>query len=178
MRWFTVLSLAFVFSSFRAEAGAPRIGEPAPGFTASTFEGEKFSLDDLRGEVVIVNFWATWCGPCKKEIPLLDRYAREHKGDGLRIVAVTTDADDIEPRSLKKLQERFGFALTRKFKGDYGLINGTLPSSYVIDRAGVLQHVQAGAFTEASLEEILAPLLAEEGASAASAKAQPESFRR
>ncbi len=178
MRWFGVLALLLHLSSGGVQAGTPRIGEPAPGFTASTFAGERFSLDTLRGEVVIVNFWATWCGPCKKEIPLFDRYARAHRNDGLRIVAVTTDADDIEPSSLKKLQERFGFALTRKFKGDYGLVNGTLPSNFVIDRAGVLQHVQAGAFSEASLDEILAPLLAEEGGAAASAKPQPESLAR
>lgn len=178
MRWLGVLALLLPLSSGGAQAGMPRIGEPAPGFTATTFDDEKFSLDTLRGEVVIVNFWATWCGPCKKEMPLLDRYARAHRAKGLRIVAVTTDADDIETSSLKKLQERFGFALTRKFKGDYNLVKGTLPSNFVIDRAGVLQHVQAGAFTEAQLEEILTPLLAEQGGSAASAKPQPESLAR
>lgn len=175
---FSLAAAALVLMMEQAIAGTPRVGEPTPAFMATTFEGEKLTAERLRGEVVLLNFWATWCGPCKKELPLLDRYARAHAREGLRVIAVTTDADDIDPRSLKKLQERFGFALTRKFKGDYGLLKGTLPSSYVIDRAGIVQHAQAGAFTDRRLDEILAPLIAEQGGAAASAKPQPESLDR
>lgn len=67
---------------------APEVGAIAPPFTAQTLRGETVSLDDLRGHPVIINFWATWCGPCRIEMPELQRLYEAHHADGLRILAV------------------------------------------------------------------------------------------
>ena len=67
---------------------APVVGQPAPGFHATVFDGTPIDLADLAGDVVILNFWATWCGPCKRELPLLDAYLRLQASHGLKIVAV------------------------------------------------------------------------------------------
>ncbi len=70
-----------------APAGA-RVGQPAPGFALSTLDGQTLRLSDLRGRPVIVNFWASWCGPCVEEFPLLQRAAAEHQADGLAVVGI------------------------------------------------------------------------------------------
>jgi cytochrome c biogenesis protein CcmG, thiol:disulfide interchange protein DsbE len=76
-------------------ADAPRrleMGERVPAFAAADLAGERLSLRELRGEVVLLNVWATWCFPCRREMPALEQLHREWSGNGLRIVAVSIDA--------------------------------------------------------------------------------------
>jgi cytochrome c biogenesis protein CcmG, thiol:disulfide interchange protein DsbE len=155
---FTLLGLVFC-------AGSPveartKVGEPAPAFRATTFEGAKVDLESYKGDVLVINIWATWCGPCKKELPLLDSYLRATSKYGLKVLAITTE--DSAPNSyLKPLQKLLAFPLVKGFRGSYRAIDGAVPSNFVIDRNGVLRYAKAGAFDLDTLNEILVPLLKE-----------------
>ena len=138
----------------------PKIGQPALDFKAKTFAGDDVKLADYKGQVLIVNIWATWCGPCKRELPLLDAYYALYVKNGLRMIAITTE-DSAPNSALKPLQAALHFPLIRNFHGKYGAIDGAVPSNYVIDRAGVLRYAQAGAFDLDTLNKVIVPLLNE-----------------
>ena len=140
---------------------AIRVGHPAPNFTLTTFAGDKVALKDLRGQVILVNHWATWCVPCRAELPAMDAYYRRHQAQGLRMFAITGE-DSVSPRQLAPLVAVLAIPLSNRFRGAaYGPIGGAVPTTYVIDRAGIVRYAAAGAFDGASLAATLAPLLAE-----------------
>ncbi len=142
-----------------AQAAGPVVGQLAPDFTVQTLDGRTVTLESLRGNVVVVNFWATWCGPCKRELPILDRFYELRRDVGLRVLAVTTE-DSLPLARLKPLAERMTIPMVRRFKGRYGVLGG-VPTNYVIDRAGVLRYAKAAAFDLDDLNALLVPLLQE-----------------
>src|ERR1700753_2086827 len=77
----------------------PEVGKPAPDFQVVTFDGTKVAPSELKGQAVLLNFWATWCGPCKRELPLLDAFYRGRNQFGLKFFAVATE-DSLSPRQL------------------------------------------------------------------------------
>lgn len=150
---------AIIDSGSASERKGPAVDQPAPDFRLTTFDGHKLSLADFKGQVVVLNFWATWCGPCKRELPLLESFYRKQQSSGLVILAVATE-DSLTPYQLRPLAKVLTLPMVKRFKGDYGDIK-ELPTNFVIDRKGVLRYAEAGAFTEDSIVEVLAPLLAE-----------------
>jgi peroxiredoxin len=145
-----------------ADAARPSsiIGKPAPDFELTLMDGSKVRLADLRGQVVVLNFWATWCVPCRRELPLLDGYYRLQKQHGLRVFAVTTE-DSVPPRLMKPLFAAMAITPTKRVKGHYELIGNAVPTNYVIDRAGIVRYAKAAAFDLDDLNTILTPLLKE-----------------
>jgi thiol-disulfide isomerase/thioredoxin len=135
------------------------INGPAPEFTARTFDGRDVSLADYKGQVLIINFWATWCGPCKTELPLLDGYYRaaDEKKYGLKILAITTE-DSLPIDDLRPLARRVSFDMARHYHGPYGTLKA-VPTNYIIDRNGILRYAKAAAFDLGTLNEVLIPLL-------------------
>ena len=140
-------------------ARQPQVGDVAPDFTVTLLDGSQLSLADLQGQVVVINYWATWCGPCKAELPLLDAFYDFQRAHGLRVFAVTTE-DSLPLSKLKPLAAVLRLDMVRKFKGSYGIL-GAVPTNYVIDRAGVIRYAKAGAFSIDDLNELLVPLLGE-----------------
>ncbi|WP_353230141.1 TlpA disulfide reductase family protein [Novosphingobium sp.] len=137
----------------------PKVGQIAPDARFETVTGQKFDLASLRGQVVIINFWATWCVPCRQELPLLDAYYRKQKDYGLVVLAATTE-DSVPEYQLKKLFGIMAITPLRRLKGPYAPLEG-VPTNYVIDRAGVVRYAEAGAFSLESLNDVLVPLLRE-----------------
>ncbi|VVT22945.1 Thiol:disulfide interchange protein [Sphingomonas aurantiaca] len=136
---------------------AIKVGERAPDFEMTLIDGSKIRSADLHGQVVILNFWATWCGPCKTELPLLDTYYRLRKDNGLRIFAVATE-DSLPVSRLKPLFATMAIPSARRIKGAFSVM-GALPTNYIIDRAGVVRYAKPGAFDLDDLNGLLVPLL-------------------
>jgi len=160
------VGLAAIFFAAWVTAGiafagrpSPAVDAPAPDFQVTTFDGRKLSLADFKGQVVVLNFWATWCGPCKRELPLLEDYQRRQHSAGLVILAVATE-DSLTPFQLRPLQKLLTLQMVKRFKGNYGDIK-YLPTNFVIDRKGILRYAESGGFTQEELDQVLAPMLAE-----------------
>ena len=117
----------------------PHIGNPAPDFTVKDAD-RKVSLADLRGKVVVLNFWATWCPPCVDEMPSLVQMQRRMKAKGVAVLAVSVDADgDAYHRFLKDhavdlLTVRDADQKTNNLYGTF-----KFPETYIVDRSGVLR---------------------------------------
>lgn len=144
-------------------AAAPRtpaLGEPAPAFSLTTFDKRKVTLAELRGKVVVINYWATWCAPCKAEMPMMHRYFKANQARGLEMFGVTTE-DSLPKYQLKRVSELLSYPLSNRISGGYGAIDNSLPSTYIIDRKGVLRHAKKGAYSAAEFKAALDPLLAE-----------------
>lgn len=140
-------------------AGPPKIGTVAPPFELTLIDGSKVTLDQLRGQVVVLNFWATWCGPCKAELPLLDKYYDLQKGHGLKVYAIATE-DSLPPYMLKKLFAMMHMPSAKRIKGNYPVLQG-VPTNYVIDRSGHIRYAKAAAFDLDDLNREIVPLLNE-----------------
>ncbi len=149
----------------RAVANDLHLGAPAPPATLMTLDGQKIATSDLLGHVVILTFWATWCDPCREELPLLSGYAERHAADGLRVLGFSLDTPD-RLRDVRQVAQTLKFPvglLANSSAPGYGRI-WRLPVSFTIDRAGRL--VDNGmkdknpTWTADSLERIVTPLLA------------------
>lgn len=141
---------------------SPQVDSPAPDFSLKTLTGETIRLSDLQGQAVMVNFWATWCPPCRAEMPAIQQVYDKYRGQNFTVLAVN-------------LQE--GEAQVADFAGQMGLtfpilidqegtvfaryrVNG-LPSTFFVDRQGVIRTVTLGGpMTEAFIDSQVADLLA------------------
>ena len=140
-------------------ASKPTVGQPAPPFQLTLIDGSKVTLDQLRGNVIVLNFWATWCVPCRSELPLLDGYYNMQRNTGLKVFAITTE-DSLQLYQLKKLFAVMHITPIRHIKGPYDILNA-VPTNYIIDREGVVRYAKAGAFDLDDLNAQLVPLLKE-----------------
>ena len=125
-------------------------------------DGNKVHLSELRGQIVVLNFWATWCVPCRTELPLLDGYFRAAQKHcwPLRVFAVATE-DGVYKYKLTKLFRLLAITQTDRINGGlFGDMDG-LPTNYVIDKAGVLRYAKAGAFDLDGLNDVIVPLVNE-----------------
>jgi peroxiredoxin len=147
-------------------AGGLKRGAPAPPLVLHGVDGTAIATDALRGKVVILCFWATWCGPCREELPALSAYAAEHAKDGLQVLGFSLDEPDAMPE-VKRVGAGLSFPvglLGSEYAGGYGRI-WRLPANFTIDRQGRLADNSwddaQPQWTEARLRRIVAPLLAQ-----------------
>jgi cytochrome c biogenesis protein CcmG/thiol:disulfide interchange protein DsbE len=152
-------AVALALPTCPATARQPAVGEMAPAAQLTLVDGRKISLSDLRGQVVVLNFWATWCVPCRTELPTLDRYYELQEKHGLRVFAITTE-DSLPLYQLRKLFAVMHIPAAKRVKGPYSDVKA-VPTNYVIDRSGRIRYMKAGAFDLDQLNEILVPLLKE-----------------
>jgi thiol-disulfide isomerase/thioredoxin len=147
-----------------ARASHLMVGAPAPPTTLATLDGRVLSSGDLLGQVVVVTFWATWCTPCRTELPLLSQYAGRHADDRLTVLAFSLDGEESladVTRVARDLSFPVGL-LSRSRADGYGRI-WRLPVSFTIDRAGRLASdgwkEKEPALTAARLDALVTPLL-------------------
>ena len=147
-----------------AAANALRIGDAAPPATLVALDGQRVSTSELLGHVVILTFWATWCGPCREELPLLSAYATQHAAEGLKVLAFTLDSPDdlrkVQPVA-QSLNFPVGFLANSSLAG-YGRI-WRIPANFTINREGQLidngWKDKESSWTAERLERIVTPLL-------------------
>ena len=158
-RLFKALGIGVAATMLVGAKPPPKVGDMAPDFQMTLVDGSKVSMADLRGKVVVLNFWATWCVPCRKELPTLDAYYERQQKAGLRVFAVTTE-DSLPLYQLKKLFDVMHIPAVRHMKGHYETLGG-VPTNFVIDRTGRIRYAKANAFDLDELNELLIPLLRE-----------------
>jgi len=148
-----------------AAMAAPEIavGKAAPPLVAPALDGKRLDLGALRGQVVVLNFWASWCVPCRAEMPMLETFYQRHLKDGVVVLGVSADDAHDRPAVLRALQGiTYPAALLVDARPNGFGDPEVLPTTYVIDRAGVirarLRPTRAG-LTEASLSAVVTPLL-------------------
>jgi cytochrome c biogenesis protein CcmG, thiol:disulfide interchange protein DsbE len=135
----------------------------APALTLSDIGGVQHSLSDYRGQVVLVNLWATWCPPCKAEMPNLQAFYSKYQASGFTVVAV----EDGDPTAdviafAKDYGLTFSVWLDPTYQAtDHAFKTPNLPSSYLIDRNGTVRLAWVGAISEANLEKFIAPIIKE-----------------
>ncbi len=135
---------------------SPVVGAQAPDFTVSTLDGEMVKLNELRGQPVILNFWATSCAWCRYQMPFL-QVAFEEKGHGMEFIAINIG------ENIGKVQqyvEGEGLSLTVALDGDRAVTNsyrvGPIPATFFIDEHGIIEYVRIGAFqSQAELMAVL-----------------------
>jgi len=159
--------VAFVLAG-RPAVGAMDVGQQAPPLVVTELDGSGFDLGALRGKVVVVHFWATWCPPCREEMPALDAFYRQYRGQGLDMIGISADRPRDRSDVVKMMQ---AFAYPAAMLGD-AKVNGfgapeALPVTYVIDQAGIVRakfRPDQMAVTQQSLAAAVLPLLAHKAA--------------
>lgn len=133
--------------------GKPAVNETAPEFSFKDLSGKNVRLSDFRGKVVLVNFWASWCPPCKMEIPGFQKIYETYKDKGFTVIGIATD--DVSPSFIKDMGMTYPVALADgKVIRDYGNISG-IPASFLVGRDGRIIKKVMGMYFESSLKSDL-----------------------
>ena len=151
------------------DEGTALQGKAAPGFSLVSTDGKKVSLSDYKGRPVLVNFWATWCGPCKLEMPWLEEFSNKYKGQGLVVLGMDED-QDMAPaevgRTAKKIGVSYPILMPDKKEETakaYGGIDYT-PETFYVDKGGKVVAVSLGAPSKDRMEALIQKVIASPGA--------------
>lgn len=158
-----LLAIYFAMLLAREAPAAPRIGQPAPAFSLADLDGNPVRLADLEGRPVIVNFWASWCGPCVEEFPLLKQALAEHADDDLAVIGIVYQDNSESARAFMQRMDATWPAVMDpggKVAQEYALVGA--PQTYFIGRDGRLVSQSVGQFSAQQLDDQLALILGKE----------------
>jgi thiol-disulfide isomerase/thioredoxin len=152
-------------AAFTGRPPSPHVGFPAPDFVLRTLGGGATALSQQRGKVVVVNLWASWCGPCRLEMPVIEKVYVADRSRGLVVLAVNATYQNSEAAAQHFAQE-LGLSFPILLDSDSTVsrlyLLRALPSTYIVDRKGIVRTVIIGGpMTEALLRSKVEPLLAE-----------------
>jgi peroxiredoxin len=132
----------------------PEKGFVAPDFTLETYDGETVRLAQLRGQVVLINFWATWCPPCREEMPAIQEAYDEHRERGLVVLAANLMENDAQVGDfMAEMELTFPILMDRRGTVSERYRVQSLPTTYFVDRSGVIQDIVIGGPMPRSLIE-------------------------
>lgn len=130
---------------FAMSAWAEDVNRPANDFTLPSNTGSNIRLSELKGQVVLVNFWASWCGPCKQEMPLLDEIHRQYEGLGFTVLGVNVEKDKrAADRTLKQIPVSFPVLYDSENKVSQMYEVNAMPSSVIVGRDGNVRYIHEG----------------------------------
>ena len=144
----SVLVSGVVAGCSSSPAQSARIGNPAPNFKLPNLEGKTVSLSDLRGKPVMLNFWATWCPPCRAEMPHIQQVYEEWSDNGLVVLAINLGESSSK---VKEFVQSYGLSFpvlldTKRDIAEKYNIRGLIPTTFFIDKNGIIQVKIIGAF--------------------------------
>lgn len=128
-----------------------KIGEIAPDFTLTNLEGQEISLSDFRGKKVVLNFWASWCGPCRKEMPAMQKFYEAYKDKNVEVIAVNLTHFERKREHVDEFVNEFGLTFPIPLDVDneqyetYNVL--TIPTTYFLDENGVIKERHLGPMT-------------------------------
>jgi len=156
MRWLTLTSVVLLFS-----VSAVAQSSHQPALSLKDIQGRQLRLADYKGKVVLINFWATWCLPCRTEVPELVKMQRQYRAQGLRIIGITYPPEKIPEvrRFVRKLRANYRVAIGTKATKALFTSSETLPMTIVIDRKGAVREVIEGIMYEDEFDQKVRPLL-------------------
>lgn len=166
--WSVLLAALWIFILVKlaphlgAIVGVRSGGDIAPAFSVTTLDGAELSSSDLRGKVVLVNFWATWCLPCRAEMPLLESMWKRHAAESFVLVGFSTDRGGVDGvrRFLSERSITYPVAIVAQdVEAAFGGVRG-IPTSFLLDRQGRIVHRVVGPLAPATLELAVRRLLA------------------
>jgi len=143
--------------------GGNLIGSPRPDFSLGSVTGELVTTADFSGKTLLINFWATWCEPCRREMPMLMDLQTQHGSDGLQIVGIALD----DVQSVRDFVQRYGITYTvlvgaadaMDTSAAYGNVEGVLPYSVLVDNAGIVRWQYTGEIRPDDVSKLLIELL-------------------
>jgi len=132
-----------------------QVGAPAPEITVQAMSGKSIAVSSYRGKVVLLDVWASWCGPCKEELPMLDDMAARLRRRGIEVLAVSIDQERENVVKFLRARGRWSLTVAHDRAGEIAdrLRPDKMPTSYIIDRAGIIRYVNSG-FVPADAEVI------------------------
>jgi thiol-disulfide isomerase/thioredoxin len=163
-----VTALVALFGAPGSAQAATEVGQPAPSLIVQELDGKKFDLGAVRGKVVVLSFWATWCPPCRAEMPVLDAFYRRYHGHGLEMIGLSADRPH-DRSDVTKVMQSFSYpaAMLDDAKvNDFGAPSA-LPMTIIIDGHGIIRAQltpDQTAVTEKSLSAAVLPLLQQKSA--------------
>ncbi|HYP67782.1 MAG TPA: TlpA disulfide reductase family protein [Thiobacillaceae bacterium] len=145
---------------FRPPATVTDENRPAAPYSVRMPDGQLLNSESLKGKVVLVNFWATWCPYCRKEMPAIEDFWQRHRAEGFEVLAVSVD-DPPEKIAAYMKDAGYGFtaaAMDPSVLNTFGGVS-TVPTSFIVDRTGVIRHKVAGQMHGGRLDDLVLPLL-------------------
>lgn len=163
MKNFLIAICFTVCSLHNTYAANLTVGKPAPSFTIKTLEGQSITPATAKGRVLIINIWASWCEPCRKEMPAIEAFYQKHHSQGVDVVAVSLD-DPSDLPNIKTVLKPFSFQGAMEKDSDLGSFGRIwrVPVTFVIDQNGILRRngLEGSPMVDkAILEKTVAPLL-------------------
>ena len=142
VRWFSIL---FVFFLLFGTASAAAIQGKAPNFTLKSNTGKNIKLSELRGQVVLLNFWASWCGPCRQEMPLLEKLHQRYSALGFTVLGVNVEEEPSKAKTLlKDIRVSFPILFDTQNTVSKQYKVSAMPSTVMIDRDGNMRYLHKG----------------------------------
>ncbi len=124
---------------------AIEIGQPAPDFTLKSLQGENLRLEEYRGKVVLINFWASWCGPCRQEMPILDRIHKRYAPAGFSVLGVNVESEEKKARKVaNRLNVSFPLLFDQNQQVSEAYSLESMPYTVLVDRDGQVRYIHHG----------------------------------
>lgn len=157
--WVAAAAVLWFTAAFGPSHAAPEIGKPAPALVVTALDGQTFDLAKLKGKVVLVNYWATWCVPCRKEMPKLEAFYRRYHARGLEIIGISIDFPRDADKA-RKMARTFAYpaALTTAITDNGFGKQKAVPFTWIVDTDGKIRDMMIDVRDEL-LDGIVVPLL-------------------